>query len=190
MHPDSNLRAAALAAAAGTATTGALLFHQVGLGGALAVLPLAIGLGGLTRERTFGGFAALAGAVFLGALAWLGLVPSWAGLVAAGSLAVAIPALVRAFRYDWAAALVWVALGGFSASGGAVAVSELGASADKDHLVVRLTKDAPTPFDLAPWPAPAWRPRVEVDFRVDARPEPRCDHRRGRPHRRHFRWTY
>lgn len=184
MHPDESLRRAAIGAALGTAVAGGLLFHTVGIAGALAVLPLAVGLGGLTRERTWGGFAALAGATLVGVACAMSLLPSWAALAAAAGVAVAVPALVRAFRYDWSAALVWVALSTFGASGAGMAWAELDTDAPPPRLdPSKVVEHGGCGTGLV-FNDPM---RFEVDVRWDVRSERRHRRHRRRVERR-WRW--
>lgn len=179
MPEQVTLRGAAFASAVATAAAGVLLAYwgESPLP-ALAAVPLAVGLVGLGFRKTWGAFAALGGATLLGVAFGLDELPLFAVLLAAGAVAVAIPFLVRTFRYDASAAAVWVALASLSGGGAALAWHEIDSLEEEEQPVAPpLVKDVD---------APGWSFRAWGETSVDAEAEP-CRHRHRRAHRR---WRY
>ena len=128
MSSDTSSRwAAGLGALAVLVTGGLLALREGSLLCSLAVVPLLAGLVGAALGRTWGIFAALGGAAALWVAFGVGEVPGWAALVAAAGLAAVAQPLLRAVRFDVAAASAWMALAGFTGAAGALAWHELDA---------------------------------------------------------------
>ncbi|MBX3272333.1 MAG: hypothetical protein KF729_18890 [Sandaracinaceae bacterium] len=175
MSSDTSSRwAAGFGALAVLVTFGLLALREGSPFTSLAVVPLFAGLVGAALGRTWGLFAALGGAALLFVASGVGEVPGWAALVAAAGLAVVALPLVRAVRFDAAAASAWMAFAGLTGGAGALAWHE------------RAAPVAAAPRDLEK-PVAARGVTLEVDWRGpsydDARAwehRRRCRHRGGR----------
>lgn len=171
MSVTSSRWAAGIGALAALVTGGLLAFRDGSLLSWLAVVPLFAGLVGAAFQRTWGVFATLGGTALMLVAFGVGEVPAWAAMVAVAGMAVVMPTLVRAFRFDAVAAAAWMALSGLTGGAAALAWDELDA---RPEQVAAPDLDKPV--------ADGWH--VQVDWRQgDERP---CH--RGRRHHRRWRW--
>ncbi|MCB9596125.1 MAG: hypothetical protein H6719_25610 [Sandaracinaceae bacterium] len=126
MSRDTSSRWAAAFGALAVTVTGVLLAFRGGSPLAcLAVVPILVGLVGSSFGRTWGVFATVGGAALMLVAFGVHEVPGWAAMTAVGGLAVVLPGLFRAFRFDAVAASAWMVLAGLSGSAGALAWDEL-----------------------------------------------------------------
>jgi len=157
MSRDASLRWAAGCGAFATLVLGGLLaVRDHSLLSALAVAPLAVGLVGLSAQKTWGGFVTFGGATLILVAHAVGELPLFIATVAVGGLAVATPALVRATRFDAPAAAVWLALSGLCGSGSALAWDELSVAEDAPR---------PSPCEGKTLASPSWHIRVDWNHR-------------------------
>lgn len=169
--------AAGVAAAMTIAAAAVLAFHTGSPIPALAVAPLIVGLVAMSLRQTWGVFATLGGAGLVYVAYGLGELPLFGALIATGALAVAIPMLVRAFRFDAAAAAVWMTMAATSGAGAALAWNELDLEPEAP-IAEAPAREAHEVTVRAATPAPAAKPRPTwwtFRFRGGDQPRgPRC----------------